>query len=154
MRELMLICTLLTGAGCPGDAPEIAAEDLGPRPERPAARDGQAAPEGGRPDAGGPADRGAGSPDRGAGASDLPPRPPDTAAPDRWVHDGSIGKPCAGWQDCAAPYICTTNTHTGHTYCTLPCNPCDPSPCPAGTGCQPAGQGYHICALGYADAPC
>lgn len=83
---------------------------------------------------------------------DLPPPKPDLppAKKDFGAHD--VGKACKSNGDCMFG-ICGQNTHTGKWFCTKKCDPCQPNPCPAGSGCQNAGPMY-ICAPNYPNAKC
>ncbi len=154
MRMFCLVVVLLLSAGCPGEFP-VARGDQGAGDDLRGSIDGRADSVAGVKDGStAAADKGQQAQDTKTSHVDTTSRPADLTVPDLWTYDGSIGKPCQGWQDCTSPYICTTNTHTGHSYCTLPCDPCADNPCPTGTGCQPAGQGYFICALGYPNADC
>ena len=153
MRHRLPVLIILCCSGCTGDL-NGALEDQGARADLPRAHDGRADGKGKSDDGAGQRDQAQGGGDLNGPRADRAATPPDRSIPDQWTYDGSIGKPCQGWQDCTTPYICTTNTHTGATYCTLPCDPCATTPCPAGTGCQPAGGGYFICALGYTNTDC
>ncbi len=92
--------------------------------------------------------------DKGAATPDTFSSPPDKGPlqSDTWTGSDDIGKTCVSNGDCMHG-LCAQNTHTGVRFCTKTCDPCAPTPCPSGSGCQNAGIA-HICAPGYPNAPC
>ena len=76
---------------------------------------------------------------------------PDVASPRPESDD--IGQPCRSNRQCQYK-VCAQNTHNDRWFCSRECNPCARRPCPAGSGCQPAGGGFFLCAPRYPNAVC
>ncbi len=160
-RQFLRICVLSLAAsllGCPGDVDT--SKDTGAGEWR-STVDG--APW---PDKGAKKDKTPTKKDTGGTKKDLPPVKKDLppvkkdlppvkkdlppVKKDHGAHD--IGKTCKGNGDCMYG-LCAQNTHNGKWFCTKKCDPCKPSPCPSGSGCQNAGLMY-ICAPNYPNAKC
>ncbi len=72
---------------------------------------------------------------------------PDTFIPDAWVEPGAIGTACAVDVDCTSPAT-TCVSDPGFFpdgYCTVICDPMDPTTCPDGSQCENLGGGNTIC---------
>jgi hypothetical protein len=138
---------VLTG-GCPGDAQPSDRDGTVPRDHGSTLTEGSVTQDQGglQPDTAGGKDSTTPAPDTVSWPDTFQPQPDTTP----WPHD--IGKACNTNADCMFNF-CATNTHTGQKFCTKICDPCAPSPCPSGSGCQDAGLAY-ICAPGYPNAPC